>query len=207
MSGVALGGLFVNLLMLRLLHGGHEHNLNLRGAWLHVVGDLLGSVAVLIAATVIHRGWLWMDPLVSVLISLLIVASSWRLLKEAVSILMEHSPHTVQVDEVRRALLAQPAVAGVHCLHVWSIASGFHSISAHIVLQPGQERCELLADLRSDLQQKFAVEHVTLQLEPANFTGCDEGSANGCRVGSGKAVNHAADGCSRERTCDAQAAH
>ncbi|MFV0445034.1 MAG: cation diffusion facilitator family transporter [Planctomycetaceae bacterium] len=182
MAAIAAGGLVVNLLMLRLLHGGHQHNLNVRGAWLHVVGDTLGSVAVMAAAAAIPFGWIWMDPLVSVLISLLVIVSSWRLLREAVGVLMEHSPLSVNVEDVRQALLDQPAVAGVHCLHVWSIASGFHSISAHVVLQPGTVGCQHLELLRGSLQQRFEVEHVTLQLEPAEFTGCEESSCQQKRI-------------------------
>jgi cobalt-zinc-cadmium efflux system protein len=181
MAGVALGGLLVNLLMLRVLHGGHEHNLNLRGAWLHVIGDLLGSVGVLVAAACLPFGWWWADPLVSVVIALLVVASAWRLLSDAVGILMEHSPRSVDVAEVRRVLSEEPGVADVHCLHVWSLASGFHIISAHVVMQAGRDVSSALAGLRGRVQERFQVEHVTLQVEPADFCGCEEATGPTCR--------------------------
>ena len=181
MAVIGLGGLGVNLVMLKLLHAGHEHNLNLRGAWLHVMGDMLGSVGVMVAAGGIAAGWLWADPLVSLVIAVLVLASAWRLLREAVSILMEHSPREIDVEDVRAALSAHAGVAGVHCLHVWSIASGFHAISAHVALAPGREASRDLAPLREDLQRRFRVNHITLQLEPAGFGGCDEAPGAGCR--------------------------
>ncbi|MCA9055192.1 MAG: cation transporter [Planctomycetaceae bacterium] len=181
MAAIAFGGLMVNLLMLKLLHGDHNHNLNIRGAWLHVVGDTLGSVAVLIAAACIPLGWLWMDPAVSMVIAAMVVFSAWKLLAAAVAILMEQSPESVPVEEVRRALQSHPGVAAVHCLHVWSLASSFHSISAHVVLEEDGVERELLVQLRERLQRDFHVEHITLQLEPAGFRGCDEAVRNKCR--------------------------
>ncbi len=181
MAVIALGGLVVNLLMLRVLHGGHEHNLNLRGAWLHVMGDALGSVGVLVAAGCIQMGWLWADPLVSVVIALLVVVSAWRLVADAAAVLMEHSPRSVDVAEVRRVLSEAAGVADVHCLHVWSLASGVHALSAHVVLHPGSDAGAVLIALSELLQERFPVKHVTLQVEPANFTGCDTAPAAGCR--------------------------
>lgn len=181
MAVIGLGGLAVNLVMLKLLHAGHEHNLNLRGAWLHVMGDTLGSVGVVIAAGGIAAGWLWADPVVSLVIAVLVLASAWRLLREAIGILMEHSPREIDVDDVRAALSAHEGVAGVHCLHVWSIASGFHAISAHVALQSGRDASRDLGPIREDLQRRFRVNHITLQLEPAGFGGCDEAPGAGCR--------------------------
>lgn len=183
MTVIAAGGLAVNLLMLRVLHGGREHNLNIRGAWLHVAADTLGSFAVLLAAGGIAGGWLWADPAVSLAIALLVVHSAWRLLREALGILMEHSPASIEVEQVRQVLLGAEGVADVHCLHVWSITSGFHAISAHVVLHPGRNGTGDLAALRGRLQQQFHVDHVTLQLEPAGFTGCDEAPGAACRPG------------------------
>lgn len=181
MAGVAAGGLAVNLLMLRVLHGGHTHNLNVRGAWLHVIADALGSVAVLLAAGAVALGWGWADPTASVLIAGLVVHSAWRLLRDALGVLMEHSPSSIEVEHVRGALLATEGVTGVHCLHVWSIASGFHAISAHVVLDSGRDGTGDLAEIRRRLQQEFHVDHVTLQLEPAGFDGCDEAIEQTCR--------------------------
>jgi len=182
MASIAAGGLVVNLLMLRLLHGGHAHSLNLRGAWLHAAADTLGSVGVLLAAGGIALGWTWADPAVSLLIAALVVHSAWRLLIDAVSVLMEHSPASIEVEQVRRLLLDAPGVVDVHCLHVWSIASGYHAISAHVVLSGEHNGAAELTRLRSRLQQAFRVDHVTLQLEPSSFAGCDESPVAGCRT-------------------------
>lgn len=183
MASIAAGGLVVNLIMLRVLHGGREHSLNIHGAWLHVAADTLGSVAVLLAAGGVALGWLWADPAVSLAMALLVVHSAWRLLREALGVLMEHSPASIEVEQVRRALLNVEGVADVHCLHVWSITSGFHAISAHVVLQPGRNGTSDLAAIRSRLQREFHVDHVTLQLEPAGFTGCEEAPGAACRPG------------------------
>lgn len=180
MAVIAMGGLLVNLLMLKLLHATDRDNLNLRGAWLHAIGDALGSVAVLIAAALTYLDWTWADPAVSVLIGLLIVWSSGRLLWDAVAVLMEQSPASIEVEAVRAALRESPGVAGVHCLHVWSISSRFNSISAHVVLRPGTDAGKELHTLSDQLRHRFGVDHITLQLEPDGFTGCSEESGASC---------------------------
>jgi cobalt-zinc-cadmium efflux system protein len=122
----------------------------------------------------------WIDPLASVLISVLIVVSAVSLMKEAVDILMEKAPESVEVAEVRRCLLTLPGVRDVHCLHVWRIASGRDSMSAHIVVEDDQLNVDQLQRARSALQERFSVDHITLQIEPAGFQSCSEQALEHC---------------------------
>ena len=170
MTAVAVGGLVVNLVALALLHGSREENLNMRGAWLHVAGDALGSVQAIAAGVLIWAfGWQWADPLASLLISLLVVWSAWGLLKEALAVLMEAAPGHIDMDAVRGAILDVGCVGGVHDLHVWSIASGFDCLSAHVVAGDGKERDALLDELRRMLHARFGIDHITIQLEATGF--------------------------------------
>ena len=172
---IAVGGLIVNGIMLRALHGGHQHDLSVRGAWLHVLGDTLGSVGVIAAAIGLKFGqFTWIDPLASAAISLLIVVSAVNLLRETVDILMESAPATLSVAEIRACLLSLPGVREVHCLHVWRIASGRDSVSAHIVVDDQQWSADQLRRARTALQSRFAVDHITLQMEPVGFHACSD---------------------------------
>lgn len=173
MMAIALGGLAVNLLGLWLLSAGRDDNLNVRGAWLHVLTDALGSVGAIAAGALIWGfGWQWADPLASVLIAMLVIYSSWRLLAEAVAVLMESAPHGIDVDEVRAAMGTTPGVVDVHDLHVWSITSGLDSLSAHVVIEDGHSHRELLTALRAMLDERFGIDHVTIQIEPVDFAEC-----------------------------------
>lgn len=170
MMAIAVGGLAVNLLGLWLLSAGRDDNLNVRGAWLHVLTDALGSVGAIAAGALIWGfGWQWADPLASVLIAILVIYSSWRLLAEAVAVLMESAPHGIDVDEVRAAMGAAPGVVDVHDLHVWSITSGLDSLSAHVVIEDGRSHSQLLTALRAMLDERFGIVHVTIQIEPVDF--------------------------------------
>jgi cobalt-zinc-cadmium efflux system protein len=134
---IACGGLVVNLVALRLLRGGRRESLNVRGAWLHVLADALGSVQVIAAGALIAAfGWRWADPTASVLIAILVAYSSWGLLRDAVGVLMEGAPGGLDVDEVGNAIMATPGVRALHDLHVWTITSGFVALSAHVVVEP-----------------------------------------------------------------------
>jgi cobalt-zinc-cadmium efflux system protein len=155
---------------LSLLHGFRGENLNLRGAWLHVLTDALGSVQAIAAGALLWAfGWDWVDPAASIAIALLVVWSAWGLLSAAVAVLMETAPRHVDVDRVRAELAAVAGVLDVHDLHVWSISSGFDCLSAHVVAAPGTANEALLAELRALLHDRFGIGHVTLQLEPAGF--------------------------------------
>ena len=165
MIAVATGGLVVNLLGLWALSGGHKHSLNLRGAWLHVLTDALGSAQAIVAGLLIlWFGWLWVDPLASVLIAILVAWSSWSLLRDSVAVLMEGSPAHIDVDEVRSVLMAHPTVIEIHDLHIWTITSGHETLSAHVVVEP-EPSSDLLPRLQATLLERFGIEHVTLQIE------------------------------------------
>jgi cobalt-zinc-cadmium efflux system protein len=169
MLAVAVGGLVVNLIGLRLLHGGRGESLNVHGAWLHVLTDALGSVGAIAAAAVIWAfGWAWADPVASVLIGLLVIYS-WRLMAESVSVLMESAPRGIDVDEVHRAMKGVPGVLAVHDLHVWAITSGLDCLSAHVVAPESHSHAALLKTLRDTLHGKFGIDHLTIQIEPEGF--------------------------------------
>ena len=170
MMWIAVGGLGVNLAGLWILHGGRSENLNVRGAWLHVLSDALGSVGAIVAGGLIWAfGWVWSDPVASVVIGILVIYSSWRLLAESVSVLMENAPKGIDVDAVRIAMAEMAGVAGVHDLHIWSITSGLDSLSAHVVANDGQSHSELLQQMRNLLHDRFGIDHITIQIEPRDF--------------------------------------
>lgn len=170
MLWIAVGGLAVNLAGLWILADGRHHSLNVRGAWLHVLSDTLGSVGVILAAVFIWAfGWYWTDPVASMLIGLLVVYSSWRLLAESVTVLMESAPRGIDVDEVRTAIISLEGVRGMHDLHVWTITSGLDSLSAHVVIDDGESHAALLSRLRAMLHDRFGIDHITIQIEPEGF--------------------------------------
>lgn len=170
MLAVAAGGLAVNLAGLWLLHGGRGGSLNVHGAWLHVLTDALGSAGVIVAAALVWAfGWAWADPAASVLIGLLVIYSSWRLLAESAAVLMESAPRGVDVDEVLRAMREVPGVLAVHDLHVWMITTGLDCLSAHVVAAEPHSHAALLKTLRDTLHERFGLDHLTIQVEPAGF--------------------------------------
>ena len=174
MMGIAMGGLVVNIASLLILSGGSKENLNVRGAWLHVATDALGSVGAIAAGAIIWlAGWNWVDPLTSVLIGLLVIHSSWRLLSESVSVLMESAPRGIDVDEVREALSSAKGVTAVHDLHVWAITSGMPALSVHVVAASAESNDRLLQRLRTMLHDRFEIAHVTIQIEPEDYGECD----------------------------------
>ena len=170
MLAVAAGGLLVNLIGLKILSEGRHESLNVRGAWLHVLSDALGSVGAMIAGALIWGfGWAWADPAASLLIGGLIIYSSWSLIREAVSVLMEGAPAHIDVEEIQRSLLALAGVETVHDLHVWTIASGMISLTGHVVIQEGQSPSELLRTVSDLVADRFQIEHATIQIEPMGF--------------------------------------
>ena len=165
MMWIAVGGLGVNLLGLRILHGSRGSSLNLRGVWLHVLADALGSVQAIAAGALVWQlGWLWADPLASVLIALLVAGSAWRLLVESLHVLLEGTPSHLDEPEIRSALLGVEGIVGVHDLHVWTITSGFEALSVHACVA-GRDRDEVLQEARATLRARFALDHATIQLE------------------------------------------
>lgn len=170
MMGIAAGGLLVNLVALAILHQGRDENLNMRGVWLHVLTDALGTVQAIVAGALIWGfGWQWADPVASVLISLLVVYSAWSLLKEATGVLMESAPAHIDVEEVHQVLAGVSGVLQVHDLHVWTITSGMESLSAHVVVEDHRFDCAVLGDIRSTLHERFGIHHITVQMETEAF--------------------------------------
>jgi cobalt-zinc-cadmium efflux system protein len=166
---VAVAGLLANIVSAWVLSrgSGHRENLNTRGAFLHVIGDLLGSVATIVAAVVIFlTGWYTADPLLSIVIGGLVVFGAWSLLRESVDVLLEAAPRGMVVDDVRRAMAAVPGVEGVHDLHVWTVTSGLTALSAHIETANVADWQSCLTALATMLREQFGIAHVTLQPEP-----------------------------------------
>ena len=170
MLGIATGGLVVNLLAMALLHGGREASLNMRGAWLHVATDALGSIGAMIAGVAVWRyGIMWADPVVSIVIAALVAFSSWRLLRETVDVLMESAPPHVDVAAVRVALAEMPGVVAVHDLHVWSIGSDTVALAGHVQVSSASPPTDLLPALCAMLRERFGIAHSTIQVEPEGF--------------------------------------
>jgi len=165
---VAIIGLAVNALVLRTLHGHAHDDVNLAGASLHVLGDLLGSVAAVLAAMAIRWfGWLWADPLLSLLVSLLILGSAWRLLRRSAHILLEGVPEDLDCEEMERVLaVADPGIRGIHHVHVWQLASGSRMATLHADVHDGADGAQVLRAIRQVLRERFEIRHVTVQIDP-----------------------------------------
>jgi cobalt-zinc-cadmium efflux system protein len=172
MLAVAIGGLVVNLVAFALLRSGAQDSLNVRGAYLEVVGDLLGSVGVIVAAVVIAvTGWAYADPIIAVVVALMILPRTAKLGLAAVRILVQAAPDHLDVTAVRDRLAALDGVCDVHDLHVWTLTSGMDVASAHLSLDPAAEFGTVLATARHALHEDFSIDHATLQVEPAGTDG------------------------------------
>lgn len=179
---IAVGGLVINMICAWLLHGGHEHDLNLRGAWLHVIGDALGSVAAIAAGVLILSfGWLWADAVGSFLISLIIIFGAWNLIKESVNVLLEGTPAHINLTAVEEAIRRTADVRDVHDLHVWAITSGMEALSVHIVHDQGVSQAALLQTVRQNLHDEFGIDHLTIQMETIES---DQSNAHPCFSGA-----------------------
>lgn len=176
---IATGGLIVNLIGLKLLGEGKDENLNIRGAWLHVLTDMLGSVGAITAGALVWAfGWNWADPVVSVLIGILVLYSAWSLLKETVGVLMEWAPGHVDVKQVQETIAGITGVERVYDLHLWTIGSGKIALSARVVHDTEGPATELLDEVHNRLHQDFHINHVTVQLEPLGFEEKDNCGGN-----------------------------
>lgn len=163
---VAALGLLVNIAAGAILHRGRHGNLNLRGAFLHVASDALGSVGAIVAGIVMaSTGWYLADPLISVFIGLLILYSSWSLVKESLIVLMQAVPRGIRLDEVRRTIESVAGVSKVHDLHVWAVTSDIYTLSAHAVVENGEDFHRVLNGIEETLRERFRIEHTTIQLE------------------------------------------
>jgi cobalt-zinc-cadmium efflux system protein len=160
-------GLLVNLLTAWMLHSAHDTNLNLRGVFLHVLSDALGSVGAIIAgALILWTRWYWADPVTSIVIGFLILFSSFSLVRESVDILMQATPRHLNLAEVQQTLESVTGVARVHDLHVWTLTSGLFTLTAHIVVNGAHDPHALLNALEQVIQERFSIDHTTIQLEP-----------------------------------------
>ncbi|NDJ84604.1 MAG: cation transporter [Chloroflexi bacterium] len=170
---VAVIGLFVNLVGMRILHPEAGENLNIEGAFMEMAKDTLGSLGVIVAAVIIWiTGWNYADPIASVLISLLILPRTWRLLNQSVNILLEGVPPDVNVPDIEATLSDIEGVSAVHDIHVWAISSELVSLSSHVVLQPGLEVTrsqQILEEINRILKTHVGIEHTTIQLEHRNL--------------------------------------
>lgn len=174
---IAVAGLILNLIVVFILRGKHEHvdhghrhydDLNIRSAYLHVIGDAISSFGVILAAIIIlYTGALWVDPIMSVLIGIFILFSAGRLLKKSIHILIEGTPEDISLEKIGETILSTPGVVEVHDLHVWSLCSGHVSLSTHALItqQAEQERGLVLMEINRRLRQDFQIEHTTIQLE------------------------------------------
>ena len=169
---VAVGGLVINLIAFAMLRSGAKESINVRGAYLEVVGDLLGSVGVIVAAVIIGlTGWAYADPIVAVVVALMILPRTFALGRSAVRILVQAAPEHLDITAVRARLAAVPGVCDVHDLHVWTLTSGMDVASAHLSLDPAAQLGDVLAGAREALHDDFAIEHATLQVEPVGASG------------------------------------
>lgn len=169
LAAIATGGLIVNIVAAKLLHHGHHNDLNMRGAWLHVMGDLLGSVTAIAAGVLVFAfGWLWADPVCSVFISLIIIFGAWRLIAASVNVLLEGTPAHIDLAAVEATIVETEGVTGVHDLHVWTISSGMEALSAHISHEASLAHSVLLKVVRDRLHERFGIEHLTIQMESAD---------------------------------------
>ncbi len=193
MLAVAVVGLLANAASAWVLMrgGGHEHNLNTRGAWLHVIGDMLGSAGAILAAVImLLTGWFFVDPLLSAGIGLLIVRGSWKLLVETVNILLEATPSHIDAVELRAAVTAVEGVQDIHDVHIRTVTSGLIAMSGHLEVAGTRDWHEILMEVAALLRERFGIVHATLQPEEPHsvsdsFRGCSLDSAEGrhaCRV-------------------------
>lgn len=193
MLWIAAAGLVVNLLGMRLLAGGKEQSLNVKGAYLEVWSDMLGSLGVIVGAVVIRfTGWAWVDSLVAVGIGLWVVPRTWQLLRESTQVLLEGVPPGVDFDEVCAAIASAPGVASVHDLHIWAIGSGKISLTAHVVLPSDHaegdsgapaDPLDVVGAVRDAVARRFDIHHVTVQLERVPCAQAHDDGSRGHRFG------------------------
>lgn len=166
MMVVAILGLVVNLVAAVILHHGHHHNLNLRGAFLHVVSDAIGSVGAIVSgAVMLTTQWYLADPLISIFIGVLILFSSWSLVRDSLSVLMQTVPKGIRLEDVRRTIESVAGVSAVHDLHIWAVTSDIFTLSAHAVVSNGGDFHEVLNGIKDTLKLQYNIEHTTIQLE------------------------------------------
>lgn len=169
---VAVLGLVVNLISMRLLAGGSSESLNVKGAYFEVMSDMLGSLGVIVAAVVVlTTGWTLVDPIIGAGIGLFIVPRTWNLLRQAIHILLEGVPPEVDLELLRKRLCQVPGVTAVEDLHVWSITSGLNALSCHLVVDDMARSAAVLAEASALLRTEFTIQHSTIQIEDETIRG------------------------------------
>ena len=172
---VAAAGLVANIVGFLLLRSGAEESVNVRGAYLEVLADLVGSVAVIVSSIVVGvTGWAWVDPVAGALLGLWILPRTWRLAAEALRVLLQAAPARVDLAAVQADLGGLPGVVDVHDLHIWTLTSEMDVASAHLMVTAGQDTHAVLDQARQLLADRYDVTHATLQIEPDDHRGCDE---------------------------------
>ena len=172
---VAVLGLLANLVAFVLLRAGSKESLNVEGAYLEVLSDTVGSVAVIVGAVVIAAtGWSWVDPAIAIAIGVWILPRAWRLAGRALRIVMQSAPPGLDLDAVAGELSAIDGVVDVHDLHVWTLTSDMEVASAHLRVADGSDSHGVLDEARELLLTRYRIGHATLQIEPINHTGCSE---------------------------------
>jgi cobalt-zinc-cadmium efflux system protein len=180
MLGVATLGLIVNIIAMRLLSDRKDASLNVKGAYLEVWSDFLGSIGVILAALVIWiTGWKWVDPVIAIGIGLWVLPRTWTLLGETINILLEGVPDGMDYDAIAAALTSLPAIQSLHDLHVWALSSDTPSLSAHLVVGTGTDYESVRKEATAVLAQQFKIEHATLQIE-----------ATDCRKAGAESASH-----------------
>jgi cobalt-zinc-cadmium efflux system protein len=180
---IAVIGLVANLISAALLSG-HSGSLNVRGAFLHVVGDALSSIGIILGGLLIlFTGWFWVDPLISAGIGIIIVFGAYNLVRESVDVLLESAPGNIALDSVRTALQTVPGVLDVHDLHVWCLTPQICSLSTHLVITDvmTSRSDQTLREINDLLADRFQIEHTTIQFECAH---CNGGESSGCALGA-----------------------
>lgn len=166
MLAIAVAGMVVNVLSMQVLKGGKNRSLNVKGAYLEVWSDMLGSAGVILAALIIKAtGWAWVDSAVAVLIGLWVLPRTWVLLRSSINVLLEGVPDDIDLEQVGRAILDIPGVESIHDLHVWALTSGKTSLTVHVVCDTRHAEEEVLPQLRNRLEKEFGIVHVTVQCE------------------------------------------
>jgi len=181
MIGVASAGLLLNGAIMLALRNASRHDLNVRSAFIHMLGDALGSVAIIAGAIAIrYTGWMQLDPVLSILIGILIVWSAWDIVRESLNILLEGLPRGIALPEVVKAMRGIPGVLDVHDLHIWSLGSSTHALSCHVLIEdvPPSASDAILRGLNTVLAERFHISHTTVQFEHMSC----EISESGCAI-------------------------
>lgn len=180
MLWVAVAGLVANLISVRLLHGHHHDNLNMKAAYLEVLTDTVGSAAVIVGALVIAAtGWLWVDPLISVGIACFILPRTISILRQAAHVLLEGTPRHIDLAALRRDLIAIPGVEEIHDFHFWTLTSGLDCASVHVRTSPETERFAVRRAVERALSEAAGIDHVTVQVEEISEDDCTSAQAHG----------------------------